>query len=330
MSAPASVPSARSLWSRAWSLSPLLTLATVVMALGAVCTTLGLFLDARLLMGEPVWLKPTKFFLSLAAYNATLLYFFSFLSERRRLVRISSGILAVAGTIEMVAIVLQAARGVRSHFNVGSPFDAAIFSIMGLTITVLWGTMIVLAVVLLRSRLGDRPLAAALRLGFIAAVMGAGLGYFMTNPRPTQLEALRTGQGVLESGSHTFGAPDGGPGLPLVGWSTVAGDMRPAHFLGLHAMQVLPLFAMLLARRRHLSEARRLALVRALGVAYVGVMGVLAVQALRGVSIVHWDAVGLTALAVVALASLATALVHAGIRQGRALEKSPSLGARAS
>ncbi|MFL5355400.1 hypothetical protein [Archangium sp.] len=327
MSAPASVPSARSLWNRAWSISPLLTLATAAMALGAVCTTLGLFLDARHLMGEPLWLKPTKFFLSLAAYNASLLYFFSFLSERPRLVRVTGNILAVASAIEMVAITLQAARGVRSHFNVGSPLDAAIFSVMGITITVLWGTMILLAVVLLRSRLEDRPLAAALRLGFIAAVMGMGLGYFMTNPRPTQLESLRTRQGVLESGSHTFGAPDGGPGLPLVGWSTVAGDMRPAHFLGLHAMQVLPLLAALLARRRHLSETRRLALVRASGVAYVGGMGVLAVQALRGVSIVHWDAVGLSALALVALASLATAALHAGSKPGPALEKRPSLGA---
>jgi hypothetical protein len=327
MSAPVSAPSARSLWSRAWSISPLLAIATVGMALGAVLTTLGLFLDARHLMGEPVWLKPTKFFLSLAAYNASLLYFFSFLSERRRLVRVTSTLLAAAGAIEMVAITLQAARGVRSHFNVGTPLDAAIFGLMGITITVLWGTMIVLAVVLLRSRLAERPLAAALRIGFLAAVIGVGLGYFMTNPRPTQLEALRTGQGVLESGAHTFGAPDGGPGLPLVGWSSVAGDMRPAHFLGLHAMQLLPLFATLLARRRHLSETRRLALVRASGVAYVGVMGVLAVQALRGVSIVHWDAVGLTALALVALASLATASLPAGGKHGPVLEKSPSLGA---
>jgi hypothetical protein len=236
-----------------------------------------------------------------------VLYFFSFLSEQRRLVRLSGNILAAAGILEMVAITLQAARGVRSHFNVGTPFDAAIFSTMGIAITVLWVTMIVLAVALLRSRLADRPLAAALRIGFIAAVIGTGLGYFMTNPKPAQLEAMRAGQRVVEAGSHTFGAPDGGPGLPLVGWSTAAGDMRPAHFLGLHAMQVLPILAALLARRRHLSEAQRLAAVRATGIAYTGVMLVLAIQALRGLPIVHWDAVGLSALALVVTVSLATA-----------------------
>lgn len=306
MSTSTSALSARSLWKRAWSLSPALTVSTGVMVLGAVLTTLGLLLDSRQLVGEPLWLKPTKFYLSLAAYNATVLYFFSFLSERRRLVRLSGHILAAAGALEMVAITLQAARGVRSHFNVATPFDAAIFSMMGIAITVLWVTMIVLAVALLRSRLPDRPLAAALRIGFIAAVIGMGLGYFMTSPNPAQLEAMKAGQRVVEAGSHTFGQPDGGPGMPLVGWSTEAGDMRPAHFLGLHAMQVLPILAALLARRRHLSEAQRLAAVRATGVAYVGVMLVLAMQALRGLPIVRWDAVGLWALALVLTAALTT------------------------
>ncbi|QRN96810.1 hypothetical protein JRI60_48860 [Archangium violaceum] len=307
MSATTSALSARSLWNRAWSLSPALALATVVMALGAVFTTLGLVLDPRLLVGEPVWLKPTKFYVSLVAYNATVLYFLSFLSERRRLVRISGGILAAAGVLEMVGITLQAARGVRSHFNIATPFDAFIFSTMGVTITVLWVTMIVLAIALLRARLAERPLASALRIGFIVAVIGCGLGFFMTNPNAAQLEAMKAGQRVVEAGSHTFGAADGGPGLPLVGWSTVAGDMRPAHFLGLHGMQVLPLLVVLLARRRNLSETQRLAAVRAAGVAYVGVTLVLAAQALRGLPITRWDAVGLASLALVATAALATA-----------------------
>ena len=307
-----SLPSMRALWNRAWALSPLLTVSTVVMTLGALVTTAGLVFDPRQLVGEPLWLKPTKFYVSLVIYNTTVLYFLSFLSHRARFVRAVGAVLSACGAVEMVAITLQAARGVRSHFNVATPFDQAIFASMGMAIVVLWVTMMVVGVVLVRTRLEDRPLASSLRVGLLVGVLGAGLGFFMTTPRPAQLASMKAGETVLENGSHTFGAKDGGPGLPLVGWSTTAGDMRPAHFLGLHGMQVLPLLAVLLARRRGRSEAQRLALIRAVGVAYAGVTVVLATQALRGMPITQWDMTGTVGLALVALAGLATGVLSLG------------------
>jgi hypothetical protein len=306
MSTTSPIPSPSELWRRAWSLSPLLTVSTVLMLVGAVFTTAGLVLDSRQLLGESLWLKPTKFYVSLAIYGATILYLLSFLAERARFVRVVGAILAVCGGIEMVAITLQAARGVRSHFNIATPLDSAIFTTMGIAILVLWVTMMVLAAVLLRAKLKDLPLASALRVGLVVSVVGAGLGFFMTSPRTEQIALMKAGQAPMEAGSHTMGGKDGGPGLPLVGWSTTAGDMRPAHFLGLHGMQVLPFLAALLARRRGRSETLRLALVRASGVAYLGLTVALAVQALRGLPILHWDATGLASLAVVALASLIT------------------------
>ena len=319
MSTSSSMSSPRNLWNQAWALSPVLTVSTVVMLIGAALTAAGIVLDPRQLVGEPVWLKPAKFYASLAIYNATILYFLSFLSESRRLVRVAGTILSVCGALEMVGITLQAARGVRSHFNVATPFDNAIFAMMGIFIMVLWVTMLVLAVALLRAKLADRPLASALRMGLLVGVVGAALGYFMVAPRGEQIAAMKAGEQQVETGAHTFGGKDGGPGLPVVGWSTTAGDMRPAHFFGLHGMQVLPFLAILLARRRSRSEAQRLALVRAAGVAYLGLMGVLAVQALRGLPIVQWDKAGAVGLALVGLASLVTFMVSLSHKRAPAL-----------
>ncbi|PTL81622.1 hypothetical protein [Vitiosangium sp. GDMCC 1.1324] len=312
MSMTSTSSSPRALWSRAWAISPALTLGTVVMLLGALFTLAGLVFDPRRLLGEPLWLKPAKFYVSLAIYDATLLYFLSVIPGRQRFVRAVGAILSVCGALEMVAITLQAARGVRSHFNVATTFDNVIFAGMGITITVLWLAMMVLAVVMLRTKLGERTLASALRMGLVVGILGAGLAYFMTSPRPEQLASLKAGEVPVEVGSHTFGGKDGGPGLSLVGWSTTAGDMRPAHFFGLHGMQVLPFVAVVLARRRSLSESLRLALVRAAGVAYFGLTVVLALQALRGLPIVRWDAAGVASLVLVAVASLATFAVSFG------------------
>jgi hypothetical protein len=317
MSTNSTVSSPRNLWNKAWAISPVLTVSTVVMLIGAALTTAGLLLDPRQLMGEPVWMKPTKFYVSLAIYNATILYFLSFLSERRRFVRVIGAILSACGAVEMVGITIQAARGVRSHFNAATPFDQGIFAMMGIVIMVLWVTMMVLAVALLRAKLADRSLASALRMGLVIGLIGAGLGYFMVAPRAEQIAVMKAG-GQAEKGGHTFGAKDGGPGLPLVGWSTTAGDMRPAHFFGLHGMQVLPVLAMLLARRQRRSESQRLALVRTSGVAYLGLMGVLAVQALRGLPIIQWDMTGVAGLALVGLASLATFVVSVSLARKQA------------
>lgn len=114
------------------------------------------------------------------------------------------------------------------------------------------------------------------------------------------------------SGAHSVGVADGGPGLPIVGWSTTGGDLRITHFAGLHAMQLLPLFARALARPRfdRLGISGRLALVRTAGCAYLGLIVLLAWQAARGQSIVAPDA---TTLAAFGALCGATALVSAAI-----------------
>jgi hypothetical protein len=131
----------------------------------------------------------------------------------------------------------------------------------------------------------------ALRFGMIITVTGALIAGFMTRPTPDQLAAAHAGRGMPIMGAHTVGAPDGGPGLPGTGWSTEHGDLRIAHFIGLHALQVLPLIAFMM-RRRGLSVDTRVRLTLTAAGSYFTLVLILLLQALRGQPILKPD--GLT------------------------------------
>jgi hypothetical protein len=103
----------------------------------------------------------------------------------------------------------------------------------------------------------------------------------MTRPTATQLADARLQGRITISGAHTVGAADGGPGLPGTGWSTRHGDLRVPHFVGLHALQVLPLLTVLLARRRW-SDDRRVRAILVAAAAYSLLFAILLWQALSG------------------------------------------------
>jgi hypothetical protein len=106
----------------------------------------------------------------------------------------------------------------------------------------------------------------------------------MTRPTAAQIAEARTTHRLPIIGAHTVGAPDGGPGLPVTGWSTRHGDVRVPHFVGLHAWQVLPFFVLLALPRR--DDRRRSRLAIAAGIVYGAVFVALLVQALRGLPLV--------------------------------------------
>jgi hypothetical protein len=118
----------------------------------------------------------------------------------------------------------------------------------------------------------------------------------MARPTAEQRSAQAIGAPMTILGAHTVGAPDGGPGLPGTGWSTTHGDLRIAHFAGLHAMQVLPLIALGL-RRRAWSDRVRQRLTLTAAVSYAGLFVLLLSQALRGQSVLAPDGVTLALLA---------------------------------
>jgi hypothetical protein len=199
------------------------------------------------------------------------------------------------------------------HFNYATPLEGTMYTVMAISISLLWGLNLVAAIVLLRQQLSDRPFSWALRLGLLVALVGMGLGYLMTSPTAQQLAALQAGlpgAGAI-IGAHTVGVADGGPGLPLLGWSTTHGDLRIPHFIGLHALQLLPLLGLALTRRgpAWLDENSRTALVTLGAGAYLGLMGVTTWQALRAQSIVQPDGATLIVAGSLSLLTVVAAAV---------------------
>ncbi|MFI9294006.1 hypothetical protein [Streptomyces gardneri] len=279
----------------------------------ALVSAVGLAVDDRILVGVPIWTKPFKFSVSLVAYTLSLAWMISLLPTTHRAHRVgwwAGTVVAVSLTVEMVLITLQVVRGTQSHFNHATPFDNAVFQIMGASIAILWLSALVIAVLLLRARILDRATAWAVRLSSLIALAGAAVGFLMVRPTPEQLAVDE----APITGSHSVGVPDGGPSMPLTGWSTTGGDLRIPHFFGMHALQLLPLLLLVLAalapRFARLADERvRLRLTLTAAGTYAATFALLTWQALRGQALFSPDAATLaSAGAIVLLGGAATAL----------------------
>lgn len=300
-----------------------LVLFAASMAVMTAASGVGLLVDDRVLAGAPIWAKPFKFAVSFVAYALSLAWMLTLTDRGRRAGRRAGTVVALASLGEMVIITGQVIRGKRSHFNVATPFDAALFQVMGATVVVLWAGTLVIAVLLLRARIADRASALAVRAGVLLALAGAGIGFLMTRPTPEQRAADRRGAADVV-GAHAVGVPDGGPSMPFTGWSTTGGDLRVPHFVGMHALQVLPLFLLVLValapRMPRLRDARvRLRLTWVATGAYGGLVALVLWQALRGQALVHPDGPTLACAALLAAGTVLggyAALRPAGVRSG--------------
>jgi len=289
-----------------WKGSAPLTATGLLMVAALLVALAGLMFDPRIITGAPAWLKPAKFAVSIAIYTFTLAWIFTVIPEWPRTRRTVGWMTAVAMIVEVVIIDLQACRGTTSHFNVATAVDGVLFGIMGIAIVAQTLSSIAVAVALWRHRFEDAALGWALRLGMIITIVGAMTGGLMTRPTRLQLDAARAGETMTVVGAHTVGAPDGGPGLPGTGWSTGHGDLRVPHFLGLHALQALPLIALVLARRR-VSDVVRVRLTLIAAVSYFALYAILVWQALRGQSMLAPDSLTVTLFGVLLLGTAAAA-----------------------
>lgn len=299
---------------RAWRFNRPLTLAVLLHLALTPLLLAAMFIDPRVIGGVNGWIKPLKFALSGAIYGATFLWLLTFVRGRARLVQGVATITGVALIVETALITLQVLRNTASHFNVATPFDGAVFSIMGLFIMALAVANFVLAIVLGFQRLPDPVVAWGIRWGLIISLAGMASGVLMTtaNLPPTAVAAAQTGQPVTIAGAHSVGVDDGGAGLPFLGWSTTGGDLRVGHFVGLHGLQALPFLAFLLTRAwamQRFSTRRRVALIWTAGLGYLGLTVLLTWQALRAQPLLAPDSVTLTAAALLFAAMAGAVLI---------------------
>jgi hypothetical protein len=257
----------------------------------------GLVVDPRIISGAPAWLKPLKFAVSTAIYSLTMAWMFTYLSERPRVRRVVGWLTAVVFVVELGIIDVQALRGTTSHFNGATVLDQVLYAVMGAAIVLQTLVSIAVAVALWRQRFTDRALGWALRFGMALTILGALSGGLMTRPTPAQVTELRQGAHPTMIGGHTVGGADGGPGMPVTGWSREHGDLRVPHFLGLHAIQALALIAVGSRRWRRPAAVRSRAVVAG-AASYAALFGLLLWQAVRGVSLAAPDATAVASLVI--------------------------------
>lgn len=297
---------------RGWH-RPLLVMVAAMTGL-VVAAAVGLVVDGRTLGGaESVWAKPLKFGVSFVIYGLTLAWLLPQVQLARRTMWTMGTLFAATGIVDVGFIALQAARGTYSHFNAdqADPVNVIGQQVFASGVMGLFGASLVIAVLMLWQRIGDAALTRALRAGIGLAVAGMAVAFALV-PMSGERTALDAhGRSVPMAGGHGIGVPDGG-GMPVTNWSTVGGDLRVPHFLGLHAVQVFVLAALVLAvlstRVPWLRAARtRARLVGAVVIGYGGLVAVTAWQAVRGQSLIHPDTDTLLAAAGVLVASLGVA-----------------------
>ena len=210
------------------------------------------------LLGISAWIKPLKFFFSIWIFCWTMGWLLGELKNPTGLTTYSWMVVIVM-IIEITVITWQAANGRLSHFNTSTPLYSSLFTIMGIAISILTLWTLVVGLKFFGPAAAHIPPGYlwGIRLGIIIFVIFAFEGGLM---------GARL--------AHTVGAADGGAGIQVLNWSKKYGDLRVAHFFGMHALQLLPLIGFYLSR-----SARATILIALI---YFLLTSILLIQALRG------------------------------------------------
>lgn len=194
-------------------------------------TAVALMTDSRTLNGVAVYVKPIKFQVSFAVHLLTVAWLIRCLPPSERdgaTLAVLAAMLSAVAVLEIGYITYQASRGEASHFNLATPFTRLMYTLMGVgAVIALLVTGVFGAMILRQGANGD------------AYVLAAGLGLLLGSI----LGGLSGSYMAAQPGHSVGGDLSDASGLPVLGWSRSGGDLRVAHFVGLHMMQILPVSA---------------------------------------------------------------------------------------
>jgi hypothetical protein len=248
---------------------------TALMLALLIPTALGVLFDERLTNGVNGWIKPMKFEASLAIHFGTLALLLGLMTpavRAGRLIRWSMLTAATLGGLEVAYIMVQAGRARASHFNSATGFEEVAYALMGLgAATIVIITFIAGLILWRHPRPGVTP---AMRIAAAGGLMFSGLATLV-------IAGYMSGTGAHWVG----GVPNDAGGLPLLGWSTTAGDLRAPHFFATHAAQVVPLVAFAWERVRPNGAEKPMAVFLLL---YAAFTVAVFVQALMGLPFLPW------------------------------------------
>lgn len=273
-----------------------LTILAAITSGTLIISILGLIFDPRAtaIINTPAWSKLFKFSVSVLIMTPALIWAINITQGKtRRTANIAASVIGTTLSLEMILLLIQATRARPMHFNYTTPLDSALWIIMTVGIFTMFSAFVVLLIAVWRGVRQQPVIAWAIKIGMVITAVGLLTPNLSTAPSSAQINALKANQPNILLGAHTIGSssatPDAEPGLPLIGWNTKHGDIRIGHFIGLHALQLIPLLGVWLSKRRRLNQNRQLALLWTAGLGYFGLMLLTTWQALRGQSIVSPD-----------------------------------------
>ncbi len=185
------------------------------------------FFNEIIVLGLNSMIKPMKFALSIWFYSWTMALILNYITDKRK-VKTYSWVAVICMSFEQIAITFQAFKGELSHFNSSNTFGIILFALMGifiLTIT-LWTAYITFVFIRQKTYELEPAIVLSIKIGLVFFVVFSLFGGYISSLQ-----------------GHTIGSTDGGKGLWFLNWSTLFGDLRVAHFFGIHSLQFIPLFA---------------------------------------------------------------------------------------